>query len=444
MTISFLKLSLLLFSYSVFVICEAQNLIPNSSFEEGSPIGGGVEDQFKRCDEWNNFLSVDYHHGNQGATAPGSLWGYQEPFEGERMAGLRAFDLRVDDHHEFIYVSLNSPLEAEKVYFVSFRVSPSEGVQFVTDDLGACLTKEQAFFYREDFFDLDPQITNKEGNYLDDVTKWYEISGFYKAIGNEEILVIGNFKRDAETTWIDTDDTEGEDSAYFFVDQVVVEKCPAMISLEIPNDTTVCDREFLLDVFDLGANYQWNTGSTESSLKITESGMYSVKLEQGGCYLEDSILVNLVPIKALGQDRVICNNTEVILDVTTPNGFYQWSDGSTNSTLKINRSGLYWVDIESDICTFRDSINIAYAKEDFSIFPNPSLGEFTIKNSYQPIDQINIYDAIGRLIYERLAILSNEINLDLTGNLPIGVYLIQTNTKGCLTNRKIMILDSFK
>ena len=62
-------------------------------------------------------------------------------------------------------------------------------------------------------------------------------------------------------------------------------------SAGLPADTTLCENEFLtlsLDNFD---TYQWSTGEQESSISISQSGIYWVNALSQGCNYIDSIIV---------------------------------------------------------------------------------------------------------------------------------------------------------
>lgn len=61
----------------------------------------------------------------------------------------------------------------------------------------------------------------------------------------------------------------------------------------------------------------------------------------------------------LGNDTTVCS-ASYLLDATTPNSTYLWSDLSQGNSLSITLSGLYWVNITDTItgCTISDSINI--------------------------------------------------------------------------------------
>jgi len=85
-----------------------------------------------------------------------------------------------------------------------------------------------------------------------------------------------------------------------------------------------------------------------------------------------NITVNPLPNIFLGNDTVICAGQTLQLDASLPNASYLWSDNSTNSTLLVNQSGTYWVDVITNGCTGRDSINVVVSPS-----PNSFLGNDT-------------------------------------------------------------------
>lgn len=63
----------------------------------------------------------------------------------------------------------------------------------------------------------------------------------------------------------------------------------------------------------------------------------------------------------LGEDLLLCQGEEVLLDAGQPGVNYTWQDGSQDSTFLVNSSGLYWVELmTASGCTKRDSIQITF------------------------------------------------------------------------------------
>ena len=65
-------------------------------------------------------------------------------------------------------------------------------------------------------------------------------------------------------------------------------------------------------------------------------------------------------------------------------------------------------------------------KNSFSIYPNPSKTQLMISKSGEPLDNIDIYNAIGELIFSSANIYSNDFIID-TSIYPTGAYYIKSN-----------------
>jgi len=94
----------------------------------------------------------------------------------------------------------------------------------------------------------------------------------------------------------------------------------------------------------------------------TAAGIYNVQLIK--YYLNGSsdttyvqVDVHALPVPFLGNDTTICDGTNLLIDASGYAG-YLWNDGSTNATLTVSDSGLYFVTVSDGVCSGTDSINI--------------------------------------------------------------------------------------
>lgn len=143
--------------------------------------------------------------------------------------------------------------------------------------------------------------------------------------------------------------------------------------VDLGEDLSVCNGQtYLLDVSNSNATYTWQDGSNGPTFLVSESGTYSVTVENSCGLVRDSIRVDFdeFPMIDLGEDRALCNAGSIILGSDSTIAKYTWIDGSSNSTLEVNRSGIYWVELENSCGIVRDSIEIQ-----FSSFPEIDLGE---------------------------------------------------------------------
>jgi len=95
-------------------------------------------------------------------------------------------------------------------------------------------------------------------------------------------------------------------------------------------DTSICEYDtFLLSVNYPGAAYTWSTGATDSSIAVSDSGMYTVTALLNGCSASDTIIVglNIMPVANAGNDLLIPTNTTAQLNALlhANNASYLWS-----------------------------------------------------------------------------------------------------------------------
>lgn len=96
-------------------------------------------------------------------------------------------------------------------------------------------------------------------------------------------------------------------------------------------------------------SYQWNTGSTSSSISIASTGQYSVMVrDYQECSARASVTINrqiYLPKKFLPADTAICTYEKLNI---IPNQLYQnylCSTGETNAGIQIRRRGKYWLKV---------------------------------------------------------------------------------------------------
>ncbi len=132
-----------------------------------------------------------------------------------------------------------------------------------------------------------------------------------------------------------------------------------------PNQNLCGGDSLLLRVYDNRARYKWSTGDTGQSVTVKTGGLYWVEAEyeNNGCPFRDSIVITDVPgVRfALPNDTVLCNNQTLLLQPGISNAYYQWQDGSSNSTYRVTGPGKYYVQIRNNnYCTYSDTINVSY------------------------------------------------------------------------------------
>lgn len=155
---------------------------------------------------------------------------------------------------------------------------------------------------------------------------------------------------------------------------VVVSNYP---TVNLGPDTSVCvGQPIFLNAGTSGAtSYSWSTGTTGSSISVSNSGTYSVVVSVNGCTGTDTVVVTSVPTPVfnLGANTTICQGTTLTLDATVSqaNVTYNWSNGGgTMPTLTVNSSGTYAVTATNSVgCSYSDNIIV-----NVEALPVPNLG----------------------------------------------------------------------
>ncbi|MFZ1686250.1 MAG: gliding motility-associated C-terminal domain-containing protein [Flavobacteriales bacterium] len=144
---------------------------------------------------------------------------------------------------------------------------------------------------------------------------------------------------------------------------------------DIGPDTTLCTGSILaLDATQAGCTYAWQNGSILPTFNVNAAGTYWVVITAGSCSDIDSITVAYQAslVVDLGNDSTLCIGSAITLDATMAGATYLWNDGSTNSTLMVDSSGTYSVDVSQSVCTGSDAITISFIAP-----PAPDLGADT-------------------------------------------------------------------
>jgi len=155
---------------------------------------------------------------------------------------------------------------------------------------------------------------------------------------------------------------------------IVIDQCPFVATVNVNvgnpqvnlgNDITLCMTNTLM--LDAGnsplTSYVWQDGSINQTFNVTSTGTYSVTVEDAnGCTATDAIDVTISssPNVNIGVDVILCSGS-LLLDALNIGASYSWQDGSTNQTFNVISNGTYWVDVNSNGCITRDSIDVSYS-----------------------------------------------------------------------------------
>ena len=103
------------------------------------------------------------------------------------------------------------------------------------------------------------------------------------------------------------------------------------------------------------ASYEWSTGETSASIKITQPGDYTVTVtdSDNGCSDEITVTVTQDDLSAeaiiTGNEELNCNTTSITLDAGSSNvqgtASYEWSTGETSASIEVTQPGDYTVTV---------------------------------------------------------------------------------------------------
>ena len=134
-------------------------------------------------------------------------------------------------------------------------------------------------------------------------------------------------------------------------------------AVDLGADTSICPgTSVMLDAAMPGAQYQWNTGSSASSISVSNAGTYWVQAGLPDCMASDTVIITVVnlPMPDLGPDAVLCEGDQLTLSVQPGAASVLWSNGSTASSIEVGTSGPVGVQLLLDGCTSSDEVDITF------------------------------------------------------------------------------------
>lgn len=197
--------------------------------------------------------------------------------------------------------------------------------------------------------------------------------------------------------------------------------------LPICTTTTATDTQVACDY------YTWIDGNTYSESNNTAT--YTLE-NVAGC---DSIVTLNLTINPVD---VTLTNTSSTATANQSGASYQWVDcdhgnatisDQTNQSFTPTTNGNYAVEVTYNGCSgisdcvlmLPVGISEENDKTDFTVFPNPSNGLFTIETNEQGTNQYHVYDATGKLTLSGTNT-SPRFSIDIS-HLPDGMYLLKMN-----------------
>jgi hypothetical protein len=254
------KLSIFIVFITITTHCYSQNMVFNGSMEQliSCPTSMGQIDSALYWSHATDVPSVDlYCTCSNAFSPPYPAFNFQHPRTGGNYVGFQAFATyllwpNLNLYKEYPKVQLKQQLTPNKEYNIRCYISNSGHFAYnsngVTgDSLGFLFTSNDTVFnvdpYMNNIENPLPQAYDTSGFYVDTLN-WIEIKSSFYAQGNEEYLIIGDFKRydliQNYYIWQYNLSTQNC-GAYYYIDDVAIWPADTIPPpADAGSDTTIC------------------------------------------------------------------------------------------------------------------------------------------------------------------------------------------------------------
>jgi OmpA-OmpF porin, OOP family len=242
---------------------DAQNLVPNPSFEE-----------LIRCPhsfstDRNDFVLPGWYSATKGtpdhfhacswgeADVPYNWAGSSNAKTGKGYVGIYAWMRRDDENHyrEYVACELAEPLRAGLRYRLEFYYKLSSYSVYSVDRMGLLLTTERLLLNHDQMIAMPPTLAViSDSSITNETGSWQHAVMDYVAQGGEQYLAIGNFSDNQNTRYTKLPHRTGKSSmlissAYYYIDDVSV------TLLDPIEEKALVRQQFDLDRIELNKDY---------------------------------------------------------------------------------------------------------------------------------------------------------------------------------------------
>ena len=449
-----MKFCLVAFLSFCFCTMWGQNLVPNPGFEEYKRLPCYLNQFFLQdllvdwlqpirttSDYWNSLADPDCNLKPSSSTVL--------PRTGSGMAAMITADISngvKEEYKEYLEVALKDKLKEGHLYNVAFYAAGQKEKLFnnvqpmEANNLGIAFSSNLI----QRYFNAQPthllmNATIKAKDVVPTDRNWHKIEGCFISDSSYQYLLVGNFDHIDSTTTQLIAGAQGNEKAYYFVDDVMVEELPYDVA-SLKNSVTMCDDEQSVELtafVDGAIGYVWDDGSTSPTMNIAErvDKEYAVTISFNECSYKHSFKVNYVPDIFLGNDTTLCQGETLKLKPDYPFNEFEWSDGTTDSVKYVTAPGLYEVKTLSNDCLSQDSMKVDYL-DCPGFVPNiitPNSDDyneyFTFENIESRVWSLQIFNRWGEQVYYSAYYQNNWDGKDL----PTGIYYYKLSSEGLKT-----------
>ncbi|MGW9687103.1 OmpA family protein [Flagellimonas sp. 2504JD1-5] len=236
MRLPFIYISTSLFIALALHPANAQNLIQNGGFEDYADCPVKMSNLNRDVEYWNapTLGTTDYFNrcSKTKLGIPLNFKGKQEAYEGQAYAGLYLFAPK--DYREYIQAQLSETLQKGHRYRLSLVLSLSEKSDGAVMDFGAVFSEKHLSVHtkRQLSSAILASQTMKVSHakqfsapgFYDDKKEWMQLSLDFVARGFEKNLILGNFKSNGGTEYLNFGKGKSKEQgySYYYIDDIFV------------------------------------------------------------------------------------------------------------------------------------------------------------------------------------------------------------------------------
>lgn len=205
-------------------------------------------------------------------------------------------------------------------------------------------------------------------------------------------------------------------------------------NFSIGDDVIMCEGEtanFTASLPLPGTEIIWNGSGLGTSYATDLPGQIVAEAVLGVCTAYDTVLVETVPYPEpnIGDDLLLCLGDSRELSVPSEPGIlYTWNTGVFDSSIEVNESGTYILEVNDRGCKSQDTVEVIYVFEDYKFgFDDVKVCEGSPisleANSPFPADYDWIYPD-GSIVNDSIFDITNAI-VDMTGTYSINMEYLE-------------------
>ncbi len=199
----------------------------------------------------------------------------------------------------------------------------------------------------------------------------------------------------------------------------------------------------------------WSNNATTNSISVTNAGNYDVYQTVNGCLSSTTTVTSApltVPSVSLNALSSVCvNSPKFNLSGGSPVGGTYSGPGVVSNQFDPALAGLgtftityTFTDVNGCSAQAQQSITVGCAsvedlnKNNFTIYPNPNDGTFTISGIKNPIQSVKVFDMSGKLVRE-IKIENNQNQVDINiQHCADGIYSVEISSNESISRVRIV------